>query len=280
MQALLAQVSSLSFDFAEDVSGYAAAGFRQMEVWLTKLEAFLRGHSAGELRQLLERHGMTMPVASFQGGLFAGGQARDEAWQLFEQRLALCQALQIDTLVVAGDPSSPVDTATAQNVVDQLQQAAELASQFGVRLALEFRAQSPLLNNLETAAAVVRQIGHPALGLCLDTFHFHVGPSKSEDLRYLDPQLLFHVQLADLADVPRELASDSHRILPGDGDIPIRAILEHLHKVGYQGTVSIELMNPQLWQVSPRQLAEVAMACFERLFADKSANGISGRHRQ
>ncbi|GIW91103.1 MAG: hypothetical protein KatS3mg109_1535 [Pirellulaceae bacterium] len=275
MQPLLAQVSSLPFDFSEDVSGYAAARFRQMEVWLTKLEEYLSRHSPDELRQLLERHSMQLPVASFQGGLFASGQAGQQAWGLFERRLALCRDWQIQTLVVAADVSGPIDEASAQQVIDRLSEAAHTAEKFGIRLALEFRANATLLNNLETAAAVVRRIGHPLLGLCLDTFHFHVGPSKLEDLRYLEPTWLFHVQLADLADVPRELAADAHRILPGEGDIAIPAILEHLQKIGYQGTVSIEMLNPQLWHVSPRQLAETARACFERLLVprDRTASG-------
>ena len=85
-------------------------------------------------------------------------------------------------------------------------------------------------NNLQTAAALVAEVGSPHLGLCLDAFHWHVGPSKTEDLGYLTADNLFHVQLCDLADTPRELARDSDRILPGEGDIPLAPLIARLRR--------------------------------------------------
>ena len=41
-------------------------------------------------------------------------------------------------------------------------------------------------------------------------FHYYVGPSKPDDLGLLRRENLFHVQLCDVADVPRELAADAH----------------------------------------------------------------------
>ena len=44
---------------------------------------------------------MAGPVASFQGGLLTSqADARREAWQLFEERLALAGAVGISTLVI------------------------------------------------------------------------------------------------------------------------------------------------------------------------------------
>jgi 4-hydroxyphenylpyruvate dioxygenase len=76
---------------------------------------------------------------------------------------------------------------------------------------------------------------------------------------------LFHVQLSDLADVPRELATDSHRILPGEGDIPLEPVIARLREIGYDGCVSLELMNPVIWRVGPLSLGEIGMTCLRRL---------------
>ena len=78
-----------------------------------------------------------------------------------------------------------------------------------MRVALEFQSQARFVNNLQTAAALVAEVGSPHLGLCLDAFHFYVGPSKFHDLGYLNRDNLFHVQLCDIADTPREFAADS-----------------------------------------------------------------------
>src|SRR5690606_40936085 len=63
--------------------------------------------------------------------------------------------------------------------------SSDLASDAGVRLALEFQSRSSFANNLQTAAALVAQCDSPSLGLCFDLFHYYLGPSKYEDLGYL-----------------------------------------------------------------------------------------------
>ena len=51
------------------------------------------------------------------------------------------------------------------------------------------RAAAPRQNTLARKAlddnALVEEVGHPHLGICLDAFHYQVGPSKSEDLALL-----------------------------------------------------------------------------------------------
>ena len=266
MKPAISQVCSLPFPFEKDVEDYGAGHCGAIDTWLTKLETYLENHTIDEVLALLEANGMTMPVASFQGGILASqGEPRREAWDLFARRLELCRHLGIETLVISGDVSGPLEATLIDRVHRSLELAAQQAGSQNVRLALEFQASSSYINNLQTAAAVITELGHPALGLCLDVFHFYVGPSKLTDLGYLTPQMLFHVQLSDLADVPREFATDSHRILPGDGDIPLDPILDHLRQIEYDGPVSMELMNPRLWQVPPRQMGEIGMTALRKL---------------
>jgi len=113
--------------------------------------------------------------------------------------------------------------------------------------------------------ALVEDVGHPALGICLDWFHFTVGPSKPLDLQLLSRESLAHVQLSDITDVPREMASDSDRILPGEGNSPPHELVHRLGEIGYAGAVSIELHNPQLWRVPPRQFGEIATTALRTL---------------
>ncbi|NBW97713.1 MAG: sugar phosphate isomerase/epimerase, partial [Planctomycetia bacterium] len=117
-----------------------------------------------------------------------------------------------------------------------LAEAAKRAADAGVRLALEFDARASFPNNLQSAVALVEEVGSPALGLCLDWFHYSVGPSKPLDLGLLTPENLAHVQLSDVADVPREMASDGDRILPGEGSSPPHDLIARLRSIGYAGT--------------------------------------------
>jgi 2-keto-myo-inositol isomerase len=266
MQPALSQVCSLESPFELDVADYAAGQCRAIEVWLTKLETYLKSHTHEQLRQLLDEHGVQLPVASFQGGLLSSqGEARREAWQLFERRLQLCRQSQIGVLVVACDVAAPLNPTDIERVQVSLQQVAQLAAQYDVRAALEFQARAAVGNNLQTAAALVQDVGSVHLGLCLDAFQLHVGPSKYEDLGYLSAENLFHVQLSDVADRPRELAADSDRILPGEGEIRCDVIVQRLREIGYTGHVSIEVMNPMIWRIPPRQFGEIGMTAIRRL---------------
>src|SRR5262245_64875099 len=126
----LSQVCCLNSPFDRDLEDFAAAGCTSVEVWLTKLENYLEGHSLKDVRYWLEKTGLSLPVASFQGGLLASqGEARREAWNLFARRLDLCRELNIGTIVVACDVPSPLTQQTIERVHVSLTQVAQEAGQ-------------------------------------------------------------------------------------------------------------------------------------------------------
>lgn len=256
----LAQVCSLDSPFDKDVEDYAAGACHALEIWFGKLETYLQRHTIDDARTLLSRHEVECPAAAYQGGLFApAGEAREEHWRHFTGRLEICRSIGVRTLVVAADTTGPISQEFLDRFAESLARAARQAGEAGVRLALEFQARASFCNNLQTAAAIVAECNSPHLGLCLDAWHYHVGPSKPQDLSLLSLDNLFHVQLCDLAGMPRELASDGDRILPGEGDIDLAPILETCRRIDYAGHVSVELMNPQIWRVPSRQFGETGM---------------------
>src|SRR5262249_14800259 len=155
------------------------------------------------------------------------------------RRLDLCQSFGIATLLVVADFAEAVDQTSLERAVVSLKQAAQWAAGFNVRLALEFRGRATFCSSLDTALGLIAQCGEPNVGVNLDVFHYYTGPSKFEDLQLLTPQNLGFVQFSDLAGVPRELASDSDRVLPGDGDLQLTPIIEKLRGIGYDGWVSL-----------------------------------------
>jgi sugar phosphate isomerase/epimerase len=112
---------------------------------------------------------------------------------------------------------------------------------------------------------MVATAGSANLGICLDLFHYYTGPSKYEDLGGLTPANLAWVQLSDLSGTPREFAGDGDRVLPGDGDFQSAAILEQLARVGYTGYVSLEVLNPHLWQVAADRVVGLGNQAMSRV---------------
>ncbi len=268
MKPCLSEATTLPSSFAEDVANYADAACTGMEVWLTKLETHLEGHSVAQTRKLTGDRGLTLAAAAYQGGLLLSqGEQRKAHYDHFRRRLEICQQLDIPTLIVVADFVEAVDATALERAVVSLGQAAQWAAGFNVRLALEFRGKDTFCASLDTALAMVAQCGEPNAGVNFDVFHYYTGPSKLEDLGLLTADRLAHVQVSDLAGTPRELATDADRILPGDGDFALPILLEQFRALGYDGWVSLELMNPTLWRANPKQVAEVAITSLRKLLA-------------
>jgi sugar phosphate isomerase/epimerase len=262
----LATVCSLQTPLETVLEDYAAGHVDAVDLWLGQVDAYLKERSVGALRERLAGHGIAPVAASFQGGLLTSqGEARAEHWKTFEGRLAICRDLGIPVLVVAGDAFGPLGPEDLSRLSMSLAEAAKRAADAGVRLALEFDARASFPNNLQSAVALVEDVGSPNLGVCLDWFPWTVGPSKPLDLWLLSRENLAHVQLSDIADLPREMASDADRILPGEGSSPVDDLVRRLGEIGYGGAVAVELMNPQLWGVPPRQFGEIAITALRKL---------------
>lgn len=268
MKPCISQATTLPSIFADDVAHWADAGCRGMEVWLTKLETHLEQNSVADTKKLLSDRGIELAAAAYQGGLLLSqGEQRQAHYDHFRRRLDLCETLGISVLIVAADFAEAIDRTGLERAVVSLKQAGQWAAGAGVRLALEFRGQNAFCASLDTALALVQACGEPNVGVNFDVFHYYTGPSKFEDLAGLSKDNLVHVQLSDLAGVPRELATDSERILPGDGDFQLMPILDQLRTIDYAGWISLELMNPTLWQTKPQQLVEIAYTSLRRLLS-------------
>jgi 4-hydroxyphenylpyruvate dioxygenase len=265
MRMCISQAVTMPRSFAEDVADFTEAGCPAMEVWLTKLEEHLRQHSLADTRKLLEDQRIALAAASYQGGLLlAQGEQRQAHYDHFRRRLDLCQQLGIPTLLVVADFVQEIEALDLERAVVSLRQAGQWAEGFGVRLGLEFRGSNTFCASLDTALALVARAEQPNVGVCLDVFHYYTGPSKLEDLDYLTRENLAFVQIADLAGVPRELAGDSDRVLPGDGDFRLQPILDRVKTIGYDGWISLELMNPTLWRTPATQMLELGVRALRR----------------
>ncbi|NBX29152.1 sugar phosphate isomerase/epimerase, partial [bacterium] len=210
MRPAIATVCSLDAALETILEDYAAGHCGAVDLWLGQAESFLETHGAAALQDRLAGHGIVAVAASFQGGLLTSqGEARLEHWKHFQTRLPILSELGIPVLVIAGDTFGPLSPQDLGRLSMSLLEAAKRAADVGVRLALEFDARASFPDNLQSAVALIEDVGHPALGLCLDWFHYTVGPSKPLDLALLSKDNLAHVQLSDIADVPREMATDA-----------------------------------------------------------------------
>jgi D-psicose/D-tagatose/L-ribulose 3-epimerase len=94
------------------------------------------------------------------------------------------------------------------------------------------RTETPVLNTLAEAAAVVDRIGSPALRTMFDlssASQTEAGLPAEVLARYLASGHVAHVQL-----------NDRNRRGPGQGDTPVAPVLRVLHAAGYRGWIALE----------------------------------------
>ncbi len=111
------------------------------------------------------------------------------------------------------------------HLVGVLRRAAEHAAAAGLRLALEplNRYEADLINTAEQGLEFVEDVGHPALGLLLDTYHVNIEEASWEApfRRLMQAGRLWHVHLGD-----------NNRLPPGRGMIDFCALLQLLRAPG------------------------------------------------
>jgi sugar phosphate isomerase/epimerase len=135
---------------------------------------------------------------------------------------------------------------------------AELARREGVRLAMEpaNRYEADFINNAAEGLAFVTEVGHPALGLLLDTFHVNIEETswKEPFVQLMAAGVLWHVHIGD-----------NNRLAPGWGMIDFPAILATLCEIGYAGYLSAELLARPDGDTAARQTLAHLRPLLEKL---------------
>lgn len=132
--------------------------------------------------------------------------------------------------------NTPTDV-EKERAVDMLREAAPLAGAAGITLTIEAlnRFECYLVNTLADAAAMARQIDHPACGVLFDTFHANI--EEKDPVGCIGPHIneIRHVHI-----------SANDRGTPGHDHIDFAGTLAALRSGGYDGWLTIEAFGRAL----------------------------------
>ncbi|MEN3300733.1 MAG: 4-hydroxyphenylpyruvate dioxygenase [Pseudonocardia sp.] len=140
---------------------------------------------------------------------------------------------------------------------EQLRTLAERAAARGMRVSYEALAWARFVNTYERSWDIVRKADHPALGLCLDSFHILSRGSDPAGIRDIPADKLFFLQLADAPYLSMDVLqwSRHHRLFPGQGAFDLPDFLTHVLAAGYRGPLSLEVFNDVFRQADPLRAA-------------------------
>lgn len=119
------------------------------------------------------------------------------------------------------------------------------AADFGLNANIEFLPAGGI-KNIATTAEIIRRSGRANAGITLDTLHFYRGGSTIEELSLLPETMIGLVQLSDARQAETDnidLEMMTGRILPGQGKLDVRAIVETLDAMGVTAPVGVEVFS-------------------------------------
>jgi 2-keto-myo-inositol isomerase len=247
----------------EDIAAASEAGFKALEIWAAKMDTYLVNHSLDDLNALFAEH--RIYPASINSIEFITFRSADDYALIKARCHELCaraDALGCDTIVVVPSPT-PEGGASWREIkaesVRVLHDLADIAAPYGVQLAYEFLGFGWCsVRTLAQCWEIVQAVNRPNVGLVIDTCHFYAGGSELPSIEAVDPERLLIFHINDVEARPLETIEDAHRLLPGEGVIPLDAILSRLQKIGFDGLCSIELFRPEYWERDPVELATAA----------------------
>ncbi|MGQ5262031.1 TIM barrel protein [Micromonospora sp. ZYX-F-536] len=263
----------LSGTLEDKLAAAAAAGFHGVEIFESDLIA--SAWSPSRIQQECARRGLRIavyqPFPDFEAvppDLFRANLRRAE------RKFDVLEQLGVDTLLVCSSESA--DAVDDDDLAaEQLRELADRADRRGLRIAYEAQAWGRFVNSYARAWRIVRHADHPALGLCLDSFHVLSRGDDPSAIRVIPGGKVFHLQLAD---APRRKSdvvewSRHHRLLPGLGSFDLTDFVGHALATGYAGPMSLEAFNDVYRQADPRQAAIDGMRAMLALQESVTAKG-------
>jgi|SRR5918911_1246546 2-keto-myo-inositol isomerase len=272
MKLALNGATTMRASLVEDISAASAAGFDCLEIWASKLRAFLKSGTTDDLKWLLAEHRLPpYSINSIERITFRDEEGHAKLLEECEELCRIASAINCPYIVVV--PSPLPAGKSWEDVVEEsvrvLDALGQIAERHNVALAFEFLGQRDCsVQTLEQDFEIVKKLSRPNVGLVLDSFHFYAGNSSLESIDALDAQKLFIFHINDAEYLPREQLEDRHRLLPGLGVLPLKEIVAALRRIGYDGVCSVEIFRPEYWERDPTEMAEAAHAAASRVLAE------------
>jgi len=161
--------------------------------------------------------------------------------------------------------------------VKRLREVSRVLGDHGIRLGLEYVGPKtswtahrfPFIHTMAEMKDLIADIGRDNVGFLLDSWHWHTAQETAADLLTLraNDVVMCHINDAP-ANVPVAQQVDNRRELPcATGVIDLRAFLEALVTLGYDGPVACEPFNQELRKLPPDQILGTVAAAMKKAAA-------------
>lgn len=241
------EMTTYRWSFVEDVTEYTEAGISGIGVWRPKLVEF------GEERGIDLIHDSRLRVSSLSwAGGFTGSNGHGFAEAIDDARDSIEVAERLGAgclVVISGSRGGHTLNHARRLLIDALTSLADDAGERDVTLAVEpmhhmFAPEWSFLTSLDETLGVLDLCDHPYVKLAFDVYHLWQEPGLLARI----PEIVEQVGIVQLNDWRNPPRSDTDRLLPGEGEIPLAEMTHAFEDAGYQGFYEIEVWSEQVWR--------------------------------
>lgn len=250
--------------FAERVAACESAGYTGMCLHFRDYaEQRARGFGDGELRAILDAHGMKHVSVEFLTDWFMDGEAGLVSRR--NEETAFLAAATFGAKVVNVGPDLGDRDVSLETMQAKFRALCSRADEEGLAIALELVAWGNV-RDVDTALAIIGDI--PNAGLVIDSWHVFRAGVPLADLRRIAANKILCVQVNDAGKVPvgQRSAETMNRSLCGQGAFDLAAFAATLDEMGVVAPFSVEVISPELAALGLNEAAktsfDTARDCF------------------
>jgi sugar phosphate isomerase/epimerase len=224
-------------------------GFAGLSLWPPETygAALSAGYHAGQLRQMLDDAGVVAyevdALVAWAGAGDPGEPYLRAAPRAFVLETAAALGARQANAIVVGERGTSYEA-----IAEAVDTMCEEAAAIGVRVGIEF-ARGSVVRTIDDLLAVRARLGGRDVGVTVDAWQIHWGPSTLADLARVPGAAVFCVQIDDApADRPDDFGRATYegRLVPGEGAADLTSLIGVLDAIGYDGPLTVEAINADL----------------------------------
>jgi sugar phosphate isomerase/epimerase len=246
--------------FAERVAAAARVGFTGFGIWHADLEHTLRTTTLGDMRRILDDHGMKHVEIEFLSDWWLPeGERRAASDARKRLLLEAARTLRAHHIKVGDLFNTAVEM---PQLVDGFAALCREAREYGTGIHFELMPFARI-NTLKDALELVTSADQPNGGIVLDLWHLTKLGISYADAARIPLRFIGGIEINDgTFTAPWSLFEDTinHRRLCGEGEFDVRGFVAAMLGTGYQGPWGIEVLNGEMRTWPPERLAERAAA--------------------
>ncbi len=242
-------------------TGWNAVEIRRSDV----LQCYKAGMTRDDVIRLIREAKIAVANTGTEYGiLFAEGDELKRLLEVLDETCVIARAVGCDMIMTATGQKS----GTLKQAASNLRAAGDVVAKHGLRIAWEYSSAHDTVNRLEIARELHAQVAHPAFGLLLDAYHLERSGAGGRAFADVPGEHIYAFQYSDVPlTSPPGMLRPTDRLAPGRGRVRWSEVFALLAEKGYQGYLSYEAPNPELWARPAAEASREGVEATHKLLA-------------